>query len=157
MDEQIEGLVRIEVFQEDKAPGKAAQQDPAAQKWATLMTTRYDELSKADPIFGELRNIMDMCVAAAVIRSNDLQQQADLELPYLSGQTKSLTSVTWATPRHVSTETSFIKSSRGLVITASGGVDIDYLAPTENPEINAGIKKIWDKAEASASSGSWWN
>ena len=153
----VKAMTETEVFQDNQGPAKAAQQDPAAQKWATMMTERYDTLSKADPIFGELRNIMDMCVAAAVIRSNRLQEQANIELPYLLGKTKSISPQTWFTPRHVSTETSFIKSTRGLVITASGGVDIDYLTPTQNPEISASIKKIWDKVEASSSGGSWWN
>jgi len=39
--------------------GKA---NPAAQHWADLMTAKYDELSVADPIFGQLRNCMELAV-----------------------------------------------------------------------------------------------
>ena len=33
-----------------------------AQKWADTMTAHYDELSLKMPIFGQLRNLMDLCV-----------------------------------------------------------------------------------------------
>src|SRR4029453_19321280 len=41
--------------------------NPAAQKWADTMTSHYDELSAKETAFGELRNVMDMCVIAALI------------------------------------------------------------------------------------------
>ena len=98
-----------------------------------------------------------MCVAAAIIRSNSLLDQADLKLPHLLGTTKTISPRSWFTPKHVSTETSFIKTSRGLVVTASGGVDIDYLAPLKDPEVTAEVRRVWDKLHASTTSMSWWN
>ncbi len=153
----VKAMTETEAFQGNNGPAKAQQQDPAAQKWADMMTDRYDDLSKADPVFGELRNIMDMCVAAAIIRSNSLLDQADLELPHLLATTKTISHLSWFTPKHVSTETSFINSSRGLVVTASGGVDIDYLAPLKDPKVTAQVKLVWDKVHAKTASMSWWN
>jgi len=153
----VKAMTETEVLQGNNGPAKAQQQDPAAQRWAELMTDRYDDLSKADPVFGELRNIMDMCVAAAIIRSNSLLDLADLELPHLLATTKTISHRSWFTPKHVSTETSFIKSSRGLVVTASGGVDIDYLAPLKDPKVTAEVKQVWNKVHAKTASMSWWN
>ena len=150
-------MTETEVRQGNNGPANAQQQDPAAQRWADMMTDRYDDLSKADPVFGELRNIMDMCVAAAIIRSNSLLDRADLELPHLLATTKTISHRSWYTPKHVSTETSFIKSSRGLVVTASGGVDIDYLAPLKDPKVTAEVKQVWNKVHAKTASMSWWN
>ena len=39
--------------------GKA---NPVAQKWADNMTAQYDELAVAVPIFGELRNCMELAI-----------------------------------------------------------------------------------------------
>jgi hypothetical protein len=153
----VKAMTETEVHKGNNGPVKAQQQDPAAQRWADMMTDRYDNLSKTDPVFGELRNIMDMCVAAAIIRSNSLLDQADLKLPHLLGTTKTISPRSWFTPKHVSTETSFIKTSRGLVVTASGGVDIDYLAPLKDPEVTAEVRRVWDKLHASTTSMSWWN
>jgi hypothetical protein len=153
----VKAMTETEVLQGNNGPARAQQQDPAAQRWADMMTDRYDNLSKADPVFGELRNIMDMCVAAAIIRSNSLLDQADLKLPHLLATTKTISHRSWFTPKHVSTQTSFIKSSRGLVITASGGVDIDYLAPLKDPQVTAEVKQVWNKVHANTASMSWWN
>ncbi len=50
--------------------GKAS---PTAQKWANNMTARYDELSKRDTIFGELRNCMDLAIVAALLFKENLR------------------------------------------------------------------------------------
>lgn len=152
----VKTMTESELYQEN-GQVQAAGKDPAAEKWARLMTDRYDALGKEDPVFTELRNVMDMCVAAAVIRNHNLQQAAQLELPHLLGEQGSLATEAWHTPREVSTQTSFIKTSRGLTITASGGVDIDYLSPTQNPTLSPEVRKVWEKAESLYSAGQWWN
>jgi hypothetical protein len=149
-------MTESELYQAD-GKVQAVGKDPAAQKWAKMMTDRYNALGKEDPVFTELRNVMDMCVAAAVIRNHNLQQTAQLELPHLLGSQRSVATEAWHTPRQVSTQTSFIKTSRGLVVTASGGVDIDYLSPTQNPTLSPEVQAVWKKAEAQYSSGQWWN
>ena len=152
----VKTMTESELYKEN-GQVQAVGKDPAAEKWAQLMTDRYDALGKEDPVFTELRNVMDMCVAAAVIRNHNLQQAAQLELPHLLGQQRSLSTEAWHTPREVSTQTSFIKTSRGLTITASGGVDIDYLSPTQNPTLSPEVRKVWEKAETLYSAGQWWN
>lgn len=152
----VKAMTESELYQGD-GQVQAVGKDPAAEKWAQMMTDRYNALGKEDPIFTELRNVMDMCVAAAVIRKHNLQQTAQLELPHLLGHQPSIATETWHTPREVSTQTSFIKTSRGLVVTASGGVDIDYLSPTQNPTVSPEVRKVWEKAESLYSAGQWWN
>ena len=61
--------------------GKA---NPIAQKWADLMTEHYDELSLRESAFGELRNVMDLCVVAALIAKENLLQKAGCSLPTLT-------------------------------------------------------------------------
>ena len=152
----VKTMTESELYQQD-GQVQAAGKDPAAQKWAHMMTERYNALGKEEPVFTELRNVMDMCVAAAIIRNHNLQQTAQLELPHLLGQQQSITTQVWHAPREISTQTSFIKTSRGIVITASGGVDIDYLSPTQNPTLSPEVRKVWKKAESLYSAAQWWN
>src|SRR6185437_9205290 len=60
--------------------GKAG---PMAQKWADQMTKKYDELSLKEPIFGELRNCIDLAVVAALIVKENLPGKAALSLATL--------------------------------------------------------------------------
>ena len=152
----VKAMTESELYQQD-GQVQAAGKDPAAEKWAKMMTERYNALGKEDPVFTELRNVMDMCVTAAVIRNHNLLPVAELNLPHLLGQQATIRTEAWHTPREVSTQTSFIKTSRGLVVTASGGVDIDYLSPTQNPTLSPEVRKVWEKAEAMYSAGQWWN
>ena len=152
----VKAMTESELYQQD-GQVQAAGKDPAAEKWAKMMTERYNALGKEEPVFTELRNVMDMCVAAAVIRNHNLLPAAELKLPHLLGQQVTIPTEAWHTPREVSTQTSFIKTSRGLVVTASGGVDIDYLSPTQNPTLSPEVRKVWEKAETMYSAGQWWN
>ena len=63
--------------------GKAS---PTAQKWANNMTARYDELSKRDPIFGELRNCMDLAIVSALLFKENLPGKANCDLSPLMGE-----------------------------------------------------------------------
>ena len=64
----------------------------AAEKWASLMTEKYDELSTQETIFGELRNLMDLCVIAALLEKEGLWDRAGLKAPILPQSPKPLAS-----------------------------------------------------------------
>ena len=78
----------------------------AAQKWADNMTAKYDELSVAEPVFGELRNVMDLCVISALIAKENLLAKANLELPTLIGRESKLQPSEWNAPTQVATQCS---------------------------------------------------
>lgn len=104
---------------------QSGKENPIASKWAERMTNRYEPLSKAEPVFGQLRNLMDMSVIAALIRKEQLLEKAGLELPTLLGADQNLPLTAWNPPKSLATECSYIKRGRDYLITASGGVQID--------------------------------
>ncbi|HEV3004660.1 MAG TPA: DUF1598 domain-containing protein, partial [Pirellulales bacterium] len=63
-----------------KALGKAS---PQAAKWAKMMTDKYDELSTKEPIFGELRNCIDLAVISALIVKENLAGKSGCDLSLL--------------------------------------------------------------------------
>ena len=91
--------------------GKA---NPAAQKWANLMTEKYDELSVKEPVLGELRNLMDLCVAAALISREGMLAKANLELPNLLEDSGKLKLTKWTSPKTVDTYRSRIMEKLSL-------------------------------------------
>jgi hypothetical protein len=134
--------------------GKA---NPIAQKWADTMTEKYDELSAREPIFGELRNEMDLCVVSALIAREQLLAKAKCELPMLVSADSKLTLKQWNAPKSVDTQCSAMKRGREYIITASGGVSINSWEIAANNVVSEEVAK--QRAEAQKSKGSeiWWN
>lgn len=130
--------------------------NPMAQAWADKMTERYDALSAAQPIFGDLRNIMDLSVVAALIETNGLLQQANLELPVLKGQ-EPLVGPSFPTPRQVSTQCSFTRVGRNWAITASGGVQVDSFGVVQKQQVDPMMAVVRSKADATGMGRWWWN
>jgi len=52
------------------------QSDPANRLFADAFTAKYDELAKEDKSFADLRNIFDLTLVAALIRSEKLDEKA---------------------------------------------------------------------------------
>ncbi len=102
--------------------GKA---NPVAQAWAERMTVHYDQLARHEAVFGQLRNLMDMSVLAALIEKEDLLNLAGLRIPILQGEDLQYAPESWNPPKTVSSQSSFVKRGRSYLITASGGVHID--------------------------------
>ncbi len=53
--------------------GKA---DAISQRWANMMTDRYEELARVDSAFGQLRSCMDLAVVAALMVKENLAEKA---------------------------------------------------------------------------------
>jgi hypothetical protein len=137
-----------------KGTGKV---NPVAQKWADTMTGKYDELSVAEPIFGELRNVMDLCVVAALMSREGMLDKAGLELPTLTSPDSKLAVTKWNAPKTVATQCSAVKRGREYIITASGGVAINSWEVASKSEENAEIKQVRAAAKKGEGSGLWWN
>jgi hypothetical protein len=136
-----------------KGSGKTS---PAAQKWSEQFTAKYDELAAKESVFGDLRNIMDMCVVAALVTKENLQAKAQCELPELTS-TKGKTELeTLPAPKKVATQSSAIKRGSSWIITASGGVAIDSWHAADKAEVSPAAAAIREKAKA-AGDHLWWN
>jgi hypothetical protein len=141
-----------------RGSGKAS---PPAQKWSEQFTAKYDELAVKEPAFGELRNVMDMCVIAALFTKEDLASKAKCDLRELmstNGQAKLQASVV---PTKVATQTSAMKKGSEWVITASGGVSINSWEVADKSEVIQAVGETREKAKAPALAGAgeglWWN
>lgn len=136
------------------ATGKA---DPTAQKWANLMTQHYAELSEKDIVFGELRNLMDLCVIAALIDKNDLMTKAGCSLPLLTGVSHDLLIDTWNAPKQVAPECSFVKTRAGWLVTASGGVQIESFDVASRTVVSDDMGEVRTSSMGVAGHAWWWN
>ncbi len=137
-----------------KGTGRA---NPMAQQWADTMTEKYDELTAKEPIFGELRNLMDLCVVAALIERHHLLDEVNLDLPLIRGSKKGLSIDKWLPPKTIATQCSFQKVGREYIITASGGVQVESWAVARETEMSADVEQVRTRAKAVDKKNWWWN
>jgi len=128
-----------------------------ATKWADLMTKHFDELAAADPTFGELRNVMDLAVVAALIRQQQMTQVVSLEIPAIRGLTEVATTPAWTVPKKVPTQCSFARLKQSWLVTASGGVTVDSWGVAEKSEVDADVGQVGKAALQRNGDRWWWN
>ena len=138
----------------DGARQTTGRKSDLAQKWADTMTAHYDQLSTKEPIFGQLRNLMDLCVMAAVIDKNGLVEIAGCDLSPLTRSDSDVVLTAWNPPKTVATQCSFTKRGREYLITASGGVQIESWRVADRERIDDRVKRVYRKA--STTSDNWW-
>jgi len=133
--------------------GKAS---PKAQRWADLMTKHYDELAKAEPIFGKLRNCMELAVVGALIVRENLAAKSTWSMPLLLDG-KRLEVATFFPPRQVDTVVNPVRKGRSWVFSASGGVMINPWTITGQTEVSDEVAEVSPASMPSDPSRWWWN
>jgi len=124
--------------------------DRQSQRWAETMTAMYEELSRAEPVFGELRNCMDLAVVAAIVTHYDLVKQAAADLPLLTSG-KHLRGPRYHVPQAVEPHLSVARTQRGWIVGVSGGVDIDSWSVLNSPETG-----VIARGKPRPASDPWW-
>lgn len=133
---------------------------PLAQEWADTMTLRYEELASQDAVFGQLRNVMDLCVVAALLEKEDLYSRASCDLPLLRVNESELHPESWFAARQVDTQCSIVKRGREYIISASGGVQIGSWQVLDNTKVDASVDRLRSDSQRDADGAAtnwWWN
>ena len=150
----VKTLTDNDVIQKNGEAVAANKADVLAQKWADMMTNRFDALAQAQPVFGELRNCMDLSVVATLIVQERLAERAGLDLAFLTG---SVGVDRYVAPKAVEPECSFVRGRAGWVVTASGGVDINAFEVVANQQPDESLDTIRTRSTGDSSpTGRWW-
>lgn len=137
---------------ERERSGKA---NPLAQKWADNMTAHYNELSVVEPIFGQLRNCMDLAIVSALIVKENLADKAGYSMPLLLDASRVETDQ-FAAPKQVATQVSMLKKGNTWIMSASGGVQIDSWGAVQRVEQSDAPATVRAKTAHTADNW-WWN
>jgi hypothetical protein len=132
----------------------AAGQDRIAAKWCETMTAHYDALAEKQPVFVELINCVDLAVVAALIRGQQLDRRAGLDLgPVLDAARLPLPK--YDVPASVPTVASGLKKGRTWVLSASGGVQFQPWQFAAATREEADLTAVRTAALAGRQAGSW--
>lgn len=133
--------------------------DRASQAFVTGFTKMYSELADKSPIYAELRNLIDMAVAAAYIQQQDLYGKADWKLGVL-GDEKTIAVEILNAPKHVATAVNAVWKGHTLATPVGGGVQINplmALAPEKRLADKEGkVAKVREKTKLELAKGQWW-
>jgi len=150
----IKTLTEEEQVAADGSFKQSGKSDRVAKKWADLFTKNLDELATKDTVFGDLRNVMDMCIVAALIESQELQSLSQCDLSGLMGKTANVELAKFEVPASIDPQCSFIQTVKGWVVTASGGVMIDSWQIVSQLKANDAVASLlsvgatWNKEDS---------
>jgi len=133
----------------------------ASKAFCDEFTRKYPELAKREPVYAQLRNLIDMSVAAAFIQQQDFYGQAGWRLGVLADEQKFPVE-TYQEPKQVETAVNAIWKGRTLMTPIGGGVRIqphlalasDMMAYDTEGELKVLQGKIKVKEQVAA--GRWW-
>jgi hypothetical protein len=112
-----------EVVSEHGGRQQVARQSGASQKFTRSFTEQYNQLAERAPVYAQLRNCIDMLVAAAFIQQHDLYGQAGVELGAL-GDEQAYSVEKYNAPKQVATAVNSMWKGRRLMTPVGGGVEI---------------------------------
>jgi hypothetical protein len=126
-------MTEEEYLGKDGKKEKSGHASPLGQKWADSMTAHYAELAVAEPVFGELRNCMELAVVGALLAQQRLPERAGCSLPTLMDDT-AMKAVEFPVPRQVDSIASMIQHGKKWTISVSGGIALRPFEILRNAE-----------------------
>ena len=152
----VKCLTEPSFLDENGTVQKSRSRGHAAERWAEMMTTAYDELAQHDLIFTQLRNTMDLCVVAALIQQEGLLEQADFSLSLLTEPDGPLLLHKKNSPQTVASQASVVRRGRHYIIAASGGVEINSWGIASQFHASEQVEQLRLQAARGASESNWW-
>lgn len=132
----------------------------ASRAFTSTFTKAYDKLAEVSPLYGELRNLMDLSLAAAFIQKMGLYEQANWSMETLGDESK-MPVETYAAPTKVDPVVNVVWKNGALMTPIGGGVTIqpritfnsDRIAIDEEGKVDEVRQGI---AFDSLSDDQWW-
>jgi hypothetical protein len=98
-------------------------ENSASKRFTQAFTAKYAELAAEVPVYAQLRNLIDLSVAAAFIQQQDYYGKAGW-LMSLFGDESRLPVQTANAPKHVASAVASYRKGNRLVTPIGGGVEI---------------------------------
>ena len=152
----VKAMTEDQIIHRDGSVEQTGKTNRVAAEWSTAMTENYDQLCRVEPVFGQLRNVMDLSVIAALVQHQDLFDKAGCgELEMLTSPKGDALLGRWSIPEWVATESSVMKKGRSFILTASGGVELDPWYYASRSEVSESAEQL--RQHVQVADGWRWN
>ena len=136
------------------APGRASEQ------FTRGFTTKYAEIAAASPVFTQMRNMIDLLVAAAFLRHDDLYRRAGWTFGSFADEER-LPVETLDIPRQVEPAIHALWKGNRLIAPAGGGVSIRPAAALREDQLlqdhDGQLSKLRQQIQAVRPERWWWD
>jgi len=131
----------------------------ASQAFVTGFTKVYPQLAERTPVYADLRNLVDIAIAAAFIQQQDYYGLAGWKMEFL-GDEKAFSIETYEIPKTVETVVNAIWKGSTLMTPVGGGVEIKPAKALESDKLlsdeKGKVAKLREDAKINLAKGQWW-
>jgi hypothetical protein len=137
---------------------KGLSSNPASKAFTNDFTKKFNAIADHSPVYGQLRNLVDLTFAAAFMQDRKLYDKANWDQGVLGSEDK-LAVETLPAPRQVETAINAVMKGTRLVTPIGGGVDIQAKMSLKNVrgDEDGKISKAYDAQNLKAiPNNQWW-
>ena len=153
----------VKLIGEDEMVGAGGQRNRAGRAnmastaFATSFTQKYAALAAKSPVYAELRNLVDLAVAAAFIQDQDYYSKAGWDLGTLANE-KGFAVELYNAPQQVEATVAAIMKGSRLMTPIGGGVHIEARSALKSQNMLQDDEGKLDQARNAVSlpAGRWW-
>jgi hypothetical protein len=102
---------------------KGGSANPASKAYTTEFTKKFEAIAAASPVYGQLRNLVDLTIAAAFIQDHKFYEESGWNLGVLAHEDQFPVE-TRPAPRQVETAINAVIKGTRLITPIGGGVEI---------------------------------
>jgi hypothetical protein len=145
---------------DDGSRAVSSRRNTASEAFTKSFTQHYPELAAREPVFAEMRNVIDLAIVAAFIHKQDLYGKADWKAATFNDEA-SLKVETYEAPLQVETVCTAVWKGTSLITPVGGGVSIraQQALQTANalPDEDGQISELRESIDLKdLPAGRWW-
>jgi hypothetical protein len=137
----------------------AAKSNRASQAFVTAFTKKYPQLARRSPIYAELRNLIDLAIAAAYMQQEDFYAKAGWTMDLFGSEERFAVEV-YSPPKMVETAVNAVWKGQRLVTPIGGGVSIRATEALEPENLldddDAKVAKLRQETKQELGEDQWW-
>jgi hypothetical protein len=131
----------------------------ASQSFVTGFTKIYPELAERSPVYADLRNLIDIVVAAAFIQQQDYYGKAGWSMSFFDDE-NSFAVETYDIPKTVETVVNAVWKGNHLLTPVGGGVEIQPTKALASDKLlsdeKGKVAKVRQDTKINLAKGQWW-
>jgi hypothetical protein len=131
----------------------------ASQAFTSTFTKKYPELAERSPVYAELRNLVDLAIAAAFIQEKDYYDKAGWKMPFFGNEQEFPVEV-YSIPKTVESAVNALWKGQTLLTPIGGGVTIEATEALKSDNVLSDQKGTLAKAREAVklklAKGQWW-
>jgi len=131
----------------------------ASLAFVNSFTQKYPLVADRSPVYAELRNLIDLSVAAAFIQKQDYCGKADWKME-LFGNEQAMPTEIYNTPKQVESTVNAVWHKSRLMTPVAGGVRIEALMAIKPENVLAdekgNVSKLHGQTKLKLAAGQWW-